>query len=50
MTAITIQYHKLIIISTHTLTWSVTSLRSHLLNDRTISTHTLTWSVTGKEC
>ncbi len=34
------------IISTHTLTWSVTSLRISSLRHSLISTHTLTWSVT----
>ena len=33
-------------ISTHTLTWSVTSTRRNLSNVYGISTHTLTWSVT----
>ena len=35
------------IISTHTLTWSVTSERLSWHNQTAISTHTLTWSVTG---
>ena len=33
-------------ISTHTLTWSVTSFTSILNWGERISTHTLTWSVT----
>ena len=33
-------------ISTHTLTWSVTSRFAYWSNDTSISTHTLTWSVT----
>ena len=35
------------IISTHTLTWSVTTTYYRLAYDSGISTHTLTWSVTG---
>ena len=35
-------------ISTHTLTWSVTSLNISASTDFQISTHTLTWSVTKK--
>ena len=34
------------IISTHTLTWSVTLQSDTFHNDLVISTHTLTWSVT----
>ena len=34
-------------ISTHTLTWSVTSKMQDLVAITGISTHTLTWSVTG---
>ena len=34
-------------ISTHTLTWSVTSALTQKLDKQIISTHTLTWSVTG---
>ena len=34
-------------ISTHTLTWSVTTVRTAMGAVMTISTHTLTWSVTG---
>ena len=34
-------------ISTHTLTWSVTPLKSCNVATILISTHTLTWSVTG---
>ena len=34
-------------ISTHTLTWSVTMLRTLVISVPTISTHTLTWSVTS---
>ena len=34
------------VISTHTLTWSVTSLPTALEIGGKISTHTLTWSVT----
>ena len=33
-------------ISTHTLTWSVTSVCIPQITARSISTHTLTWSVT----
>ena len=35
-----------IIISTHTLTWSVTTAMIGKAADEFISTHTLTWSVT----
>ena len=35
-----------LMISTHTLTWSVTALSSVLTVFTVISTHTLTWSVT----
>ena len=35
-------------ISTHTLTWSVTSIGGHSEVIDGISTHTLTWSVTGE--
>ena len=38
---------NLYIISTHTLTWSVTSPHVEGDGDKTISTHTLTWSVTS---
>ena len=34
------------IISTHTLTWSVTSVTEREVRENEISTHTLTWSVT----
>ncbi len=34
-------------ISTHTLTWSVTKHKKHILPCYAISTHTLTWSVTN---
>ena len=37
-----------IIISTHTLTWSVTNISATCTSCYVISTHTLTWSVTGK--
>ena len=37
---------KIIWISTHTLTWSVTGVPSDKAFDYIISTHTLTWSVT----
>ena len=37
---------KIKCISTHTLTWSVTSQCVQLLLGLLISTHTLTWSVT----
>ena len=37
---------KTLIISTHTLTWSVTSMLSAQRSKKPISTHTLTWSVT----
>ena len=36
-------------ISTHTLTWSVTSYLSLAYDNIDISTHTLTWSVTWVE-
>ena len=36
-------------ISTHTLTWSVTSYLSLAYDNIDISTHTLTWSVTQRE-
>ena len=39
---------EVIKISTHTLTWSVTSLLAGITTSRVISTHTLTWSVTRK--
>ena len=35
-----------LIISTHTLTWSVTKIVDYLTLQEDISTHTLTWSVT----
>ena len=35
-----------VIISTHTLTWSVTDIIVHGVKLFDISTHTLTWSVT----
>ena len=35
-----------LVISTHTLTWSVTLYGTSNYIDRYISTHTLTWSVT----
>ena len=34
------------VISTHTLTWSVTSMLNSISHVSKISTHTLTWSVT----
>ena len=37
------------IISTHTLTWSVTSIRVQSQSKQAISTHTLTWSVTSPD-
>ena len=37
-----------VVISTHTLTWSVTFIFCSSLGKSTISTHTLTWSVTNK--
>ena len=37
-----------VIISTHTLTWSVTFRPERYYDLRSISTHTLTWSVTNK--
>ena len=41
------RHTRLVIISTHTLTWSVTyALRKDFLRSG-ISTHTLTWSVTS---
>ena len=36
-----------LIISTHTLTWSVTQPQDTPQSDKQISTHTLTWSVTN---
>ena len=42
----TIEQMKGIAISTHTLTWSVTSPAVVALIKIMISTHTLTWSVT----
>ena len=38
--------HVVIVISTHTLTWSVTADRGKITPEQYISTHTLTWSVT----
>ena len=38
--------HVMLLISTHTLTWSVTYYIDNLANETKISTHTLTWSVT----
>ena len=38
-----------VIISTHTLTWSVTQLAVNDKQYKTISTHTLTWSVTSQQ-
>ena len=46
MTITIIQRIRIIIISTHTLTWSVTSAIDEYLRGNVISTHTLTWSVT----
>ena len=37
---------RYIVISTHTLTWSVTSVTPDSIAAPSISTHTLTWSVT----
>ena len=39
-------YSNIIVISTHTLTWSVTLMTNGIKNTPRISTHTLTWSVT----
>ena len=39
--------YKATSISTHTLTWSVTTKKQNPLPDTNISTHTLTWSVTN---
>ena len=36
-----------LLISTHTLTWSVTTTMQKIVEKLEISTHTLTWSVTG---
>ena len=36
----------MMIISTHTLTWSVTTTLKGVAGKEVISTHTLTWSVT----
>ena len=44
---IAVLFVGLIIISTHTLTWSVTLIVANVIYTRVISTHTLTWSVTG---
>ena len=42
--------HRLFVqISTHTLTWSVTSVEHGIYKGSCISTHTLTWSVTSVE-
>ena len=41
--SLTLDLHE---ISTHTLTWSVTTVRTAMGAVMTISTHTLTWSVT----
>ena len=41
------QFAQVIIISTHTLTWSVTLQAYALSKGIMISTHTLTWSVTN---
>ena len=49
MTRYAIGKIKEYIISTHTLTWSVTSLRKLCVIHCQISTHTLTWSVTFKD-
>ena len=38
------------VISTHTLTWSVTGYAPWAGRGERISTHTLTWSVTRREC
>ena len=43
---IAVLFVGLIIISTHTLTWSVTLIVANVIYTRVISTHTLTWSVT----
>ena len=37
-------------ISTHTLTWSVTTAIGRIADQKSISTHTLTWSVTCQIC
>ena len=39
-------FHNDLVISTHTLTWSVTIIECALKFYNDISTHTLTWSVT----
>ena len=46
MTSALLLWHFNIIISTHTLTWSVTIGVNANYNMKRISTHTLTWSVT----
>ena len=46
--ALEIILERLIAISTHTLTWSVTSTWRVSLISASISTHTLTWSVTQR--
>ena len=43
----TVMYKDGLHISTHTLTWSVTSAIDEYLRGNVISTHTLTWSVTA---
>ena len=39
--------NRTIFISTHTLTWSVTTAEQITIHEIKISTHTLTWSVTN---
>ena len=46
----TIPLSRVIFISTHTLTWSVTNPAYEPLVYINISTHTLTWSVTLLQC
>ena len=48
MTDTLIENLPAIIISTHTLTWSVTKRFHFIFQDIEISTHTLTWSVTQR--
>ena len=48
MTEQTIMSDDFLDISTHTLTWSVTTSVKYRKTDFVISTHTLTWSVTEK--
>ena len=44
--AVRIYIFVTLVISTHTLTWSVTLVSGKIATAKIISTHTLTWSVT----